>query len=267
MRIKIPIGLASHYANHRAMIRILATFCRLKAYESSSSIAKWRSNMDELASFCHFSTRTLEGRISEMKTLGLAKVEDGNLSLISWEELWRITNIQVKHKRYWYYDNDKIDCRLEYFFQLLALKEKQKDMRNAYFTRVTNIPGYTTELKYILGVDQKQPITMQDHLVGVLKSFSLQCFSPEENYMLNAVNPDAQISCRKMQEIFGYAESSLSGPSYRKKILAKLGLITIEKRTINSDSRARECISGTVNYSRKTLNTFLRLCDAISPAL
>lgn len=267
MKIKIPIGLASHYANHRGMIRVMAAFCRLKALESSSRVSNWRNRLGSISAFCKFSSRTLESRISEMETMGLLKKEKGDLMMISWDELWTLTNIQCKRRRYWHYDEDKIKCKLEYIFQLLAIKEKKKSMENAYRTRTKNIPGFLTEIKYILGVDYNQPITMQDHLVGLLDAFATGAYSSDQIYMLNAVLPDNNFSCRKMKEYFGYAESSDSGPSYRKKILAKLGLITVVKRSVQSSIRSRSCIAGSVHYSRKNQKTFVRLCDDISPAL
>lgn len=264
MKIKIPIGLASHYANHRSMIRVMATFCRLKSLESSSRIPQWRSQMDDLAAACYFSTRTLESRISEMKLLGLLKMEEKDLVLISWEKLWELTQINTKHKRYWYYDDDKINCKLEYIFQLLAIKETQRSMEKAYSTRVKNIPGYTGEVKQILGVDHDRPISRQEHLAGLLDAFKTGEYNSDDIYMLNAVNPDNQISCHRMIKLFGYSENSLSGPSYRKRILAKLGLVSIQKRSLESLVRTRKCIAGTVNYSRFRKTTFIRLCDEIS---
>ena len=267
MKIKIPIGLASHYANHRSMIRILAAYCRLKAFDSSSSIVGWRNRIEELAEFSHCSARTLESRVYEMRSIGLAKIEKGDLQLISWEQLWTITSIPFKKKSYWYIDNEKINCRLEYQLQFLAIKEKQRTMERAYFTRAKNTPGYLSEIKRILGVEYTQPISMQEHLAGLLDAFSHDDYQPMDIYMLNLYNPDNQISCSKMQDMFGYADKSFSGPSYRKMVLAKLGLITIEKRIIESPVRTRKCISGTVNYSRRTKKTFLRLCDRISAPL
>lgn len=200
--------------------------------------------------------------------MGLASLDkNGDLILISWDKLWSMTNIITKKKRYWYYDDNKLDFKLEYLLQLLAIKEKKRSIECAYKTRTENIPGYLGELKIILGYAHTHTITMREHLAGVVQAFQTGQFSSNEEYLLNAVNPDSNISVKKMRSFFGYAEKSVSGPSYRKKILCRLGLLEIEKRALESSVRARECIAGKVHYSRSSQTTFLRLCDALTTAL
>jgi hypothetical protein len=266
IHIKVPIGLASAIANHRGYTRVMATFCRLKALESSSRYTSWRKQLERMAEFCHVSTRTIETRIAELKLAGLVVIDGKDLVLVSWDKVWTKFNITFKTKKYWHYDNEKIPCKAEYLFQLLAIREVQRNMRFAYSLRLKDRPDYQYELKSILGVNNR-PINAQDHLAGVLKAFVYGGYTDQEVYMLSYLNPDDQVSTAYLQKFFGYAKASPSGPSYRKQKLAKLGLATIEKRSFQSEIRARSANSGTTAYSRMTKKTFLRLCDRISPAI
>lgn len=266
IHIKVPIGLASAIANHRGYTRVMATFCRLKALESSSRFTSWRKQMDRMAEFCCFTTRTLETRIAEMKLAGLVISDGADLVLVGWDKVWTKFNIPFKTKLYWHYDNDKLNFKAEYLFHMLALREAQRKMRNAYSLRVKARPDYEYELKSILGVVHR-PITAQDHLAGILQGFLSGCFAEEDMYMLHYMNPDDQVSVHYQRKLFGYGDKSLSGPSYRKKRMADMGIITVEKRAVQSLVRSRTAIAGKVMYNRKTKQTFLRMCDRITPSL
>jgi hypothetical protein len=266
IKVKIPYGLATRYAASRPMTRAFATFCRLKALESSSRFTAWRKLSASMAEFCHISTRTLDTRIMEMKMVGLCKVDKGELILASWDDVWKRNQLDDTRKKYWNYENTKIPYKLEYLFQFLALKEAGKKMKSAYEHKVEKFPGLRNDLKSILGMHHTASITMQDHLAGILQAFKQpELFTEEEQLVLNLYNPDDQVSVRYMRKLYGYSEKSVSGPSYRKKILAKIGIVKIEKRNLTSEGRLRKCVPGTVHYSRNSRTTFLRMCDRIAP--
>ncbi len=265
-KIKIPRGLASAIANHRGYIRVFACFSQLKSLDSSSRFNAYRKNLSELAEACKISTRTLETRISEMKLAGLVKIEGSDLILSSWDFVFDKFDLDKTRKKFWYYDADKIKCKLDYIFQFLAIKEVQLKMMTTYRLKLRDDAGHEFALKNILGIDSKQSITAQEHLAGVIQSFVRGGYNEGEVTTLSHLNPDDQVSVNYLRKFFGYGENSLSGPSYRKKILAKLGVVSIEKRSFESPHRARKMSCGTVNFNRKKNRTFLRLCDRICPA-
>jgi len=263
-KIKIPIGLAAAICNSRVHQRAMAVYLKIKQLYDSGKIENYRSVLPALAMECCMSVRTLETRLADLALAKFIEYKNGTLHICKWEKIWTHFNIEFKNKRYWYYDASKFNHRLEYVLKALSVKEKKRHCKSTMLRKITKLPELAYELRLILGLSCKADINPSDIIAGQLREFRKGGFSEDESFFINLLNPDTNLSVRYLQKYWGYGKKSKSGPSYMKKVLLKLGLISVTKReSIPSEIRARKAVPGTVFYSRNEKKTKLQLCDDI----
>lgn len=265
-KIKIPRGFAMQVAPFRDLQRTTAVYFTLKAVCSSGRIENYRQIIHELADACFISKRIFETRLKELFEKGFATIDKKALVLKSFKEF--NDEYGLKNGVYHYLDPEKLKAPLKKYLQALFIKETQRKCQQAHKIKLDKIPELKNELKQILGVSDRSPIFRQDILVGLLHRFKTGQSELQNIYALNFLNPYTQVSCAHLQERFGYSEKSTSGPSYMKKKLKELGLITyrsvqIETEATKTKNWMREIVCGRTYWSRIKKRLILQLPDEI----
>lgn len=269
-KIKIPRGFAMQVAPLRKLQRTTAIYFTLKAVCSSGRIENYRKIIQDLADACYISKRCFETRLAELLDQGFATKENKALVLKSFKQF--NDEYGLKNGVYHYLDPQKIKAPLKNYLKALYFKEKQRQCQHAHKLKLDKIPELKNELKQILGVSDRSPIFRQDILAGLLHRFKTGQSELQNIYALNFLNPYAQVSCAHIQNRFGYSEKSTSGPSYMKKRLKELGLITyrpiqIETNATKTKQWMREIVSGRTYWSRTKNKLILQLPDEVLCAL
>lgn len=143
----------------------------------------------------------------------------------------------------------------------LILKNKVNECQRAYFYKLSRVPGLEDEIKQAAGSLSPEAILRAQ--IECFKTEGQSC-DYDYRYQLMLNRADFAVGVNRYGKLFGLTPQAIS---YKKKKLAALGLLTIEKRQIELEGhrtrQSRVTDLGQVPYSRKARKPVLNMPDRL----
>lgn len=246
-KLRILRGVATLLADKKKLLKPVSVFYSLKAEYKTGVIIDYQNKMIQLAELCFCSPRTLYTRFNELKNLGLIRMTDGRIELVSYEKLHTIIEVTEDKNKYHY---KKQIAKPEYILRATAIKENLDRQEACILGKIEKYnkgSGLSSAEKH-----NKKEADMQRLIVEFKNSALLQRDTEDILY-----HPDVAISQDTLATIYGL-KSQGSG-LYWQKVLQKHLLIQVQSRQIESNVRCRKSRLGKVFYSRKTQKTYCQM--------
>lgn len=283
IHIKILTGAAAELVTRRALvnkyetnraIKTWAHFFLLKSLTSSGIIKAWTKQKAHLLQFTKMNENSFRTRLQEMKALGLCTISNQRtITLTSFENAAQILGIEFTGTHSIEYKKDT-DANQIFQYQLRGddIRQNQLDQRTELLRKVNKNPLLKSQLIILMqqafGVTEKQ-LRQNSFFQEKLLQLQIQSFQHGSTLydIIHSLRADINRSVKGMQTHHHY--KSASSVSYMKKVMAKYGLVKIEKKTIDSDTdvRSRKKLPGGMDgykwISHKKTTAWV-LCDQLS---
>lgn len=260
-KVRIPKGLGLALANNRKMRKALDSWLVMK--ELANGCISLR-DFDNVAEACKISPKTLERRLCVLSEEGLCEIKHGNIYLASYRKLAEYCELPF-HDRYYYWVYDELSPKIEYVLVQKAIYEKKKECKNAWHFKINANPGLELELRKIAnGVAPDKVLYNQLWSYAEPNTFSISDQAALDPHLHRA---DFELSYKRYSEIFGFA--SKGAFAYRKRQLQQLGLIEVNKRSVElnrankTTELSRETKLGTHKWFRPVKQLVLVLPDEL----
>lgn len=266
---KLPHGLASHLVNQRELrtvyqtnraVKVYGFFALLKTITESGVIKNYHSQITDIGTLTKKSRTGVYTYISQCKTIGLLKVNGGNLYLNSWQDAVNTVDCAYYSGLYTtlQYDTTHDKQTPEYLIYAAEIKENQDRQTLAVIKQIEN----NLPLANTLGVGQNvQPKHVME--LHKLQVFTFVNGKSENDYsLIHSCRADVQRTAKTLRKTYGMKDRR--SVKYLKMQLAIRGIATIAKRVLESDCRNR--VNKNLYYTgyiKETQKTFWKQPDLI----
>ena len=266
--------LVNKYETNRA-IKTWAHYFLLKALTSSGIIKTWTKQKAELLEFTKMNENSFRTRLTEMKNLGLCTItkHTKTITLTSYEKAADILGIEYTGKNNIPYKTDTNENQI-FRYQLMGeeIRQNQQDQQTELMRKVNKNPLLKSQLIILMqqefSVTEKQ-LRQTSFFQQKLLQLQIETFKHGSALyeITHSLRADINRSVKGMQKAQG--AKSASTISYMKKVMAKYGLLKIEKKTIDSDAdvRSRKTLPGGrdgYKWFKAKKTTAWVLCDQLS---
>lgn len=260
-------------AGNKRLRKALSLYLYLKALDNNGcGKVQLEDFIKHASNDLHVHERTIKNWLKlaiEFELLKETLKRSGTYTLLSWIDLSK--NYQCLSNRFYFIKFQNINFKFEYILERYAIEEKlnqcRKACQNKYnfslvkeeLENVVSELGITKSLTDLKNCRNFDFLTAGVHL------------TENQRFFLNVANPDINVGYKRFSQIFNY--KSRGGFAYRKRILAKYRLISVESRQYPVNEEFRPLMSkknsritqlGQVNFFRPINTLVLTLCDDIT---
>ena len=244
-------GLEAAVANNRQLKRAVGTYCVLKSFDKSGYVPNTR--YQEAADQIGITVRTLYARIKLMQAAGLCRSNSRNgIFLTSWQNCANLFEIP-EVKFYYIKGNTRPDLVLDALF----IRSRQQVCEKAFLRKVNKNPELKNHLQQVTGLQTFE----KGFAAAVYKSQLIATLINQKGQLIE-LNADTTPGYKNLSFYLGY--NSRGGLAYKKRLLVKQGLLTVEKRQFTTAPKVYSAILGTVFYDRSQQQRKLQLTDNFS---
>jgi hypothetical protein len=283
--VPVLTGAAEVLVSHRELrttyhtnrsIKTWSTWFLLKALTTSGKIQKWRSQKTFLFHWLQLNERTFYRRLEELTDLQLLSVDDEeNIHLASYQKAADVLEIHYTTLTHIQYNPDEQKGK-QIFRYLLTAEEfrfQKNRQLNALLYKLDKNPLLKNDLYFLLvkyGADGQQLQNSAAYYQERLLKLQMQLFKEGSDILQYVLTHRADINRggNRIKENHNY--KSTQSVTYLKKVMAKLNIITITKKKVDSANRARIYIPDGdkkrdgYKYCKRTKQTVWFLTDQIS---
>jgi hypothetical protein len=266
--------LRTTYQTNRS-IKTWSAWFLLKALTTSGKIQKWRSQKTFLLHWLQMNERTFYRRLEEMQQLDLVTVENENIQLASYEKAAGILEIAYTTLTHIQYNPDEQKGKqiFRYFITAEEFRFQQQRQLNALIYHLDKNPLLKNDLHFLMvkyGADGQQLQKSASYYQERLLKLQMQMFKEGSDILSYVLTHRADINrgVNRIKDNHNY--KSTQSACYLKKVMAKLNIISITKKKVESANRARIYIPDGdkkrdgYKYCKRTKQTVWFLTDQIS---
>lgn len=243
--------------------KVLDTWFRLKVLFDNGYFKYSTKSLKELEDDCGVTYKTILKRLRIAQSMRLVRLSEGTAYLAPYSQLQK--TFGCVFTRHYYIKWDLLEhSSIEDLLDAKAIEEKQLECKQAYYFKINKFQA-KEDLKRVIPEGYERSFTQgatMAHLVDFLEGGDT-----ENSWLFKIGRADFQVGHNRLTELYGY--SSRGSLTYKKRKLQKLGLITVNKRTVEFDRgkhstrQKRSTDLGTVNYRRFDGKLQLTLPDEI----
>lgn len=235
--------LVNKYQVNRAL-KTWAHFFLLKSLTSSGIIKAWTKQKSFLLDFTKMNENSFRTRLQEMKALKLCTIsQQRTITLTSFETAAEILGIEFTGTHSIEYKKEN-DANQIFQYQLRGddIRQNQQDQRTELLRKVNKNPLLKSQLTILMqqafGVSEKK-LRQNSFFQEKLLQLQIESFQHGSDLydIIHSLRADINRSVTGLQRV--HACKSASTISYMKKVMAKYGLLKIEKKAIESDTDVR----------------------------
>ena len=267
--------LRNKYETNRS-IKTWACYFLLKSKTTSGIIQKWTKQKGSLLAYLQMSENCFRARVAEMKALKLITLIGRNtIQLTSYEKAAEILDIPYTGLIKIEYDANTAPGNqiFQYFLRAQEIRENQQaqlDALHYYANKNPQLKEVLTQLMLHHGAD-KAKLHLAEYFQERLLILQMHYFKHGSDIwnVITTLRADINRSVTGIQSAHKY--KAAQSVSYMKKRMAKLQLLTITKKQVQSECRTRLYISDTegkkreaARYCRSSKTTFMQLCDQLT---
>lgn len=282
---------------HNDFIKNICTWALLKSITTSGIIQNYRLQLSDIAAYCKVKRATLEMRITWLEVEGLVRREHKHLKLASWKTLGEKYGINTTEKIHVLYDpsekahlqdtlatiyiqDNKEPGRLQYHNKINGHPQIKSDLANhLYEHRSEYARKVYTQAEYYNKLHSDGEYFRKQHLRLQMKSFGekeVGLSSFDIAHKVSPANPDIELTTATHARHFNYkvqqrkatngkVQSVSMGFHHLKRRLVAVGMLTVKKRGIESEWRARKDDKKChCTWVAKEKATIWRLCDELT---
>jgi len=266
--------LRNKYCTNRS-IKVWSTYFLLKSLTSSGYIQHWIQQREWLLEFLQINEQTLRSRIKELQRLQLLQIKPGySLQLVSYKKAASILGIDYAGIFTIAYDRGlKGTNTFAYMLTADEFRSNQDTQRSALIHNLDKNPMLLNLLHELLlhqGCNAQRLKSDPAYLQEQLLKLQERSFKQGSDILGEIMQRRADINrgVKKIAEHHGYKHHR--SVTYLKRVMEKLGIIAIEKRTVLSEARSRRYVPGVQSrkngymWMKEARITCWTLCDQIT---
>jgi hypothetical protein len=267
-------SLVNKYETNRE-IKIWATWFILKAFTTSNKIQNWRSQKNLILAFVQMNEKSFYARLKQLVEYKLIEMEDNDIHLVSFEKAADILGIAYTGTYFIHFNPLNYAGKQVFRYLVTAEEFKFQKLRqlNALTYNLDKNPLLKNDLHFLLvkyGADGQQLQKSAAYYQERLLKLQMQMFKEGSDILHYVLTHRADINRGVNRIKENHAYKSTQSASYLKKVMAKLNIITILKKKVESANRARIYIpdgprkKDGYKYCKRTKQTVWFLTDQIS---
>jgi hypothetical protein len=268
--------LRNVYQTNR-LVKVWASWFLLKAISpESSKISNWISQRKLILPFLQLNENTFRRQLSSMVELGIATIDDDySITLCSYKTAADVLGIAYTGLTNIYYNPVKHNGKqiFRYFITAEEFRYQQQRQLNALLYHLDKNPLLKNDLHLLMvkyGADGQQLQKSAAYYQERLLRLQMQLFKEGSDILSHVMTHRADINrgVNRIKENHSY--KSTQSACYLKKVMAKLNIIAIAKKKVESAARARIYIpegdrkKDGYKYCKRTKQTVWFLTDQIS---
>jgi hypothetical protein len=226
-------------------IKIWSFYFLLKAITTAPSIRNWRKQRSMLLTWCQMNERSFYRYLNYLVEKNLATVDhDYNIKLVGYQQAAHILEINFSGTYSIQYNPYKYAGKqiFQHFIRAEEIEQNKKDQLTGMMNNLDKNPALKVDIILLLvryGAEEKRLKNDSVYFQQRLLNLQLHLFKSGSDVLSYVFTRRADInrSVKKISDDHAYR--SASSVSYMKRIMAKHGVITIEKIKVVSQARSR----------------------------
>lgn len=237
------------------LLKSFAFYLNLKSLTTSGVVKNITRPTPEMLKICNCSARTFATRVGDIILQGFALKNSKNLILSSVNKLMEQYECFITE---WSEVFVPEGMHLHNVLEAHLLKIQQRKQEKQFTQNIKKVKEVYEYIQMNLPRSKNLRETILQEQIKIFQNGNKDQFYTT---VITKYNADNQIKARTILKLFNL--KSYKSVAYLKKRLAKKGLISIEKRKVESQIRARkkQCY---VSYEQNSKTTTWHLCDKLS---